>query len=279
MPTSPSTALAQTTSAELFRCRAQLGVLRAELGCREAELEHLRNQLHSFEGRYIRQVGVLYVQLDQWRTRIAELEVAAESIHETERLLREAQIREALNQPSDPDGVDAEPGAVHLDSETGDAAEPTLRALFRELAKRIHPDFALDARDALHRTQLMAQANDALRRADRGLLQRMLDGHDPARPAAPTLSETLAQIDAVTLDLERIGAEYEALAGSEMAGLRERTQEAAMAGRDLLAEMAAQVKGSIGLAMRQYELDLARIRRRQPRLDPTALLTAERPTT
>src|ERR1700679_4390748 len=58
---------------ELFRLRAELATLRAILAAREADLDHLRAQLNSFEGRYIRQVGVLYVQLDEWEDRIAEL--------------------------------------------------------------------------------------------------------------------------------------------------------------------------------------------------------------
>ena len=59
--------------AELIFRRAELAKLRAALTTREAELDHLRAQLNSFEGRYIRQVGVLYIQLDEWEDRIAQL--------------------------------------------------------------------------------------------------------------------------------------------------------------------------------------------------------------
>jgi hypothetical protein len=61
-----------------------------------------------------------------------------------------------------------------------------------------------------------------------------------------------------------------------MADLRDRTVTAALEGRDLLAELAARVKGSIGIAMRRYELELGRIRRKQPAFNPEPLLTAER---
>jgi hypothetical protein len=60
-----------------------------------------------------------------------------------------------------------------------------------------------------------------------------------------------------------------------MADLRDRTVSAALEGRDLLAELAARVKGSIGIAMRRYELELGRIRRNQPAFNPEPLLTAE----
>jgi len=273
MHPNPTTALVparSAASAELFLRRAQLAVLRAELAAREATLTQLRNQLHSFEGRYIRQVGVLYRQLDEWEARIAELEVAHESIEETERLLREASQTPTTN-----------PGAPCLASETWattDPQTPTLKTLFREVAKRIHPDFALTPTDALHRTHLMALANDALRRADAALLHRMLHSHDlPHRPltTAQALTETLTLLNQTQADLAALNAEIQTLTQSEMADLRHRTHLAALRGRDLLAELAAQVKGRIGLAMRRYELDLARIRRNQPAFNPEALLSAE----
>jgi hypothetical protein len=59
--------------AEFFRRRSELAVLRAALAHRETQLAALRSQLNSFEGRYIRQVGVLYIQLDEWEDRITPI--------------------------------------------------------------------------------------------------------------------------------------------------------------------------------------------------------------
>jgi hypothetical protein len=267
-------------AAELFLRRAQLAHLRTQIAASEATLAQLRSQLHSFEGRYIRQVGVLYVQLDDWESRIAALEVAHESMEDTERLLRESQ------QPAAHKSTVAPPLSApeRVDAEMGDTNEPTnlaLKFLFREVAKRIHPDFALNPDDALLRTHQMAQANDAFRRGDAALLLRMLHGHDlPARAAISTqqaLAETLDLLQKSREDLAALASELETLTHSEMAGLRERTRLAALGGSDLLAEMAAQVKGRIGLAMRRYELTLGRIRRNQPTFNPEALLTQERP--
>jgi hypothetical protein len=245
--------------AELLLRRAELSTLRATLATHEGALAALRNQLHSFEARYIRQVGVLYVQLDEWQTRIAELEVAAESMHETERFLREANLREALKSgPDEPEASTLEP--VTLD----------LRTLFREVAKRLHPDFAADAHDERRRTHLMAQANDALFRKDADLLHRMLNGYDPSsglgEPIAIALARTLEQIVKVEADLLAVEATLDELKHSEMADLQRRTAVAAQRGSDLLAEMAARVKGSIGIAMRRYELDLGRLRRKEAAL-------------
>jgi hypothetical protein len=60
-----------------------------------------------------------------------------------------------------------------------------------------------------------------------------------------------------------------------MADLHRRTALAAQRGSDLLAEMAARVKGSIGIAMRRYELDLGRLRRKEAAFNPEPLLSAE----
>jgi len=244
--------------ADLFRRRAELATLRTTLATREADLDHLRAQLNSFEGRYIRQVGVLYIQLDEWEDRIAELHNPTQPQPET--------VTEPEPQPQ----PDPDPAALDL------------KSLFREVAKRIHPDRARSAHDELHRNHLMSQANTAFLRSDADLLQRMLNGYDPSTDAgddltpAAQLARLTEQIAQTEQDLLTLNAEIEALAHSEMADLRDRTISAALDGRDLLAELAARVKGSIGIAMRRYELELGRIRRKQPAFNPEPLLTAER---
>jgi hypothetical protein len=245
--------------AELFRRRAEFATLRATLAAREADLDHLRAQLNSFEGRYIRQVGVLYIQLDEWEDRIAE-----------------------LHNPTQPQPEALEPEPAPTPTDEPDPAALDLKSLFREVAKRIHPDRARSAHDELHRNHLMAQANAAFLRSDRDLLQRMLNGYDPSTDAgddltgAAQLARLTEQIAQTEQDILTLDAEIHALARSEMADLRDRTVSAARDGRDLLAELAARVKGSIGIAMRRYELELGRIRRKQPAFNPEPLLTAER---
>ena len=247
--------------AELLRRRAELASLRATLATREADLDHLRAQLNSFEGRYIRQVGVLYIQLDEWEDRVAE-----------------------LHNPTQPQPEALEPDPQAESDTEPDPAALDLKSLFREVAKRIHPDRAKNAHDELHRNHLMSQANAAFLRNDADLLHRMFNGYDPSTDAGddPTPAAQLArlteQIAQTHDDIATIDLEIEALAASEMADLRDRTKIAALDGRDLLAELAARVKGSIGIAMRRYELELGRIRRKQPAFNPEPLLTAERST-
>src|SRR5580698_6379932 len=58
---------------ELHRKREELTVIRAALADRELELTDYRSQLAAFEGRYLRVVGALYAELDDWKARISEL--------------------------------------------------------------------------------------------------------------------------------------------------------------------------------------------------------------
>ncbi len=257
---------------ELTHRRRELAALRETLAARELDLAHLRDQLFSFEARYIRQVGVLYRQLDEWEERLAELRVSRETLEERDRAraaFREAHPGYDPTDPGSPD-IEAEIPTHGLD----------LRLLFRELAKRIHPDFALDTLDAHRRTQLMAQANEAYRRNDAGVLQRMLDGYDAngdsfgkPNPAAELLRvNTLIQ--RVLADITAAENELTTLTQSEMAQLREQTALAALNGRDLLAEMAARVKGMLGNAMRAFEFESSPSWR--PAVsDPESLLSAE----
>src|SRR5476649_2649458 len=61
--------------AALLDKREQLALIRTTLAERESELAQLRAQLKTFEGRYVRQVGILYAELDEIEARIAEREV------------------------------------------------------------------------------------------------------------------------------------------------------------------------------------------------------------
>ena len=241
---------------ELLRLRDELSRLRRILATGEQALAELRAHLLSFEGRYIRQVGLLYKKLDEWERKRAEL-------HAT----------------------NTEPTPYDLPDEPEPAAEPTnkpeqldLRALFRELAKRIHPDHASSPAGELRRTRLMTQANDALKRRDRRMLERLLNGFDaPAQITSieAELEATHALLRDIAADIAQAEREHHDLAHSDLAQLEAEVMKAAHAGRDLLAEMAARVQGRIGLAMRAYELDLDRIKRPPKGFSVTELLSAE----
>jgi hypothetical protein len=251
--------------AELGRRRLELESLRSTLAARELALGDLRSHLISFEGRYIRQVGILYRQLDHWEHRFAALQAQQLSLEDLE-----AELANDLDNIQHPEEPQQRRTTPTLD----------LRSLFRELIKRIHPDHATTPLDEHYRTRLMAQANDAFRRKDTTILQRMIDSVEAGLDATlnttdAELARVLQQITLVQHDILAVDAAHQTLRHSEHAQLEQKVITAARAGRDLLAEMAARVQGQIGIAMARYERELHRLKHPSRGLRTQDVLTAE----
>jgi predicted nucleic acid-binding Zn-ribbon protein len=236
---------------EVLRKREELAAVRAALAERELELVDLRTELAAFEGRYLRQVGTLYAELDEWRARISELRARLDPSAAANARAHEA--REQARQTFE----DAHGKA----SETHDfIPSPELKGLFREVAKRIHPDFCRDAADLERRTRFMAEANRAYEAGDAEALRRILDEYHDGADAVEgegTGAELVRIIRQISQAKERIAAierEFVALRQSEIALLKKQAEECEQEGRDLLAELAAAVREQIGQAKREYEV-------------------------
>ncbi|HEY0306544.1 MAG TPA: hypothetical protein VGB94_00135 [Acidobacteriaceae bacterium] len=237
----PSEIVHQQTpeEAELLRKREELASVRATLAERELELADLRAQLKGFEGRYLRQVGVLYAELDEWSARIAELEASRDTTPAAQQRADEARKR-----------ADGTHEATHGETSQTQDFQPSadLKNLFREVAKRIHPDFAKDAADQQRRTRLMAQANDAYSRGDVETLQRILDDYRESSESVQgegigaELIRIIRQIHQARKNIAAIEKELNSLRTSEIAQLKQNTKAAQQEGRDLLAELAADVR-------------------------------------
>src|SRR6185437_620976 len=135
---------------ELAKKRRELAILQVELTDRELLLANLRAELSAFEGRYLREVAVLYAELDDWNAKIAEF-VARNTPTEG----AQAKASEARAQ------ADESYAAAH-----GEAAKvvdfmpsPELKKLFKDVVNQIHPDRAADDADRALRNRLMAEAN------------------------------------------------------------------------------------------------------------------------
>jgi len=82
---------------ELARKREELALLQATVVERELFLTNLRAELLAFEGQYLRRVGTLYAELDEWNARIAERQ-AEEKGTESRDVLR----RKRAHRPKSP---------------------------------------------------------------------------------------------------------------------------------------------------------------------------------
>jgi len=237
-------------NAALLDKREQLAAVRARLAEREAELAQIRVQLRTFEGRYFRQVGVLYAELDDLEARIAEREVDLYDSDSARQRAEEARQRAQ---------------ETH-DAAFGEAAEaeefdppPSLKTLFHDVAKRIHPDFARDDAEQKHFTLLMARANQAYRRGDAETLQRLLDDHREINSSigregsAAELFRITRQILHAERDIIALDTEQHSLLASEIAQLYLDAEAAASEHRDLLTELAARVSEQVTEAKRRFE--------------------------
>lgn len=235
---------------EILRKREELAVIRATLAERELGLVDLRQELAAFEGRYLRQVGKLYAELDEWKAKIAELKAKLEPSPTSREQAEEAR-RQADQTYQEAHGTASEARDF--------TPSPDLKRLFREAAKRIHPDFAKDAADLDRRTRFMAEANRAYEAGDAETLQRILDEyHDGAGAVegegiGAELIRIIRQISQARERVAAIEKELAALRESEVSLLKKDADERELEGRDLLAELAASVKEHIERAKTDFE--------------------------
>jgi hypothetical protein len=240
---------------ELARKQQELSLLQAELSDRELFLANLRAELNAFEGRYLREVGVHYAELDDWNAKIAEL---IAELEETEQAFSAAAEARAQAEESH--------AAAH--GEAAQAADfspsPELKKLYKDVVNQIHPDRAESEADRILRERLMAEANLAYRRGDADALRKILEDYKSSPEsvkgggAAADLQRVLREIERISKRLAQIDAEVAERTSSEIAMLMAKAESAAAKGRNLLAEMAADVKRRIDLARSEYETQISK---------------------
>jgi hypothetical protein len=235
---------------EVLRKREELATIRAALAERELELVDLRSQLAAFEGRYLRQVGILYAELDEWKARISELEAR---LHPSAASTAQAEeAREQARQTYQAAHGEASEAKDFIPS-------PELKRMYRETAKRIHPDFATDSADRERRTRFMAEANRAYQAGDAEALKHILEEYEDGAEAVTgegigaELIRIIRQISLAKTRLAAIEQELASLRKSEIALLKKQAEEREQAGGDLLAELATAVQEQIERAKKKHE--------------------------
>jgi hypothetical protein len=237
-------------AAALAEKRERLALVRAALADREADVAQARAQLKTFEMRYLRQVGVLYAELDEITARISEREV---DLYDSDFARRRAQAARERAQETHEAAFGQEQEPEEFDP------SPSLKTLFREVAKRIHPDFASDETEQKHFTLLMTRANQAYSRGDAETLQRLLDDHLEVNSVGADEGDALAlvrlvrQIQHAERDIAALDRELETMLLSEIGQLYTGAEAAAREDRDLLGELEVSLRERIADA--QYRLE------------------------
>jgi hypothetical protein len=207
--------------------------LRDRLAEIEAEHASLKAELRAFQADYMRHVGVLMAQVHDLEARI--LAIAAERSGEpADREAARAAGERAERTYAEMRAVPVAGGPLP----TGD-----VKQLFREAAKRMHPDLIQDPEGRMHAQAFMKRLNEAYRTVDADAIRDLLLqwNASPYAPPATAAPGELRGLQAAVARAEKRLAEERA---SQMARIMEQAMAAAANGGDLLADMrnAAQVQ-------------------------------------
>jgi hypothetical protein len=237
---------------ELARKLEEQAALEVELADRELRFANLRAELAGFERQYLHFLGSRYAELDEWRARLAErLAVEQPGNERAQRAAREARARAEETKSAAGERSAHPPRAF--------AATPEMKRLFRDVAKRIHPDLTSDRHDRVRRQNLMAEANRAYERGDQERLLKILTEyeHSPEAVAGEgpgaELIRVIRRVSQARSRLGEIEAGMQELLRSELHQLKLRVEEAEKSGHDILEQMIAKVDEQIAAAKRRLE--------------------------
>ncbi len=227
---------------ELQQKRRETTRLEQELAEKELELSTLNGELHLFEKRYNLVVGVKYTELDEVKAQI--LELASRLYPRSDEFRAGAQSARERARSSSRETEDLDSDA--LEKESFKPSED-LKKLFREVAKKIHPDLAADDKEKARRHELMAKLNQAYDQLDEEAIQAVLqeweDGDHPEKneTLGTQLVRMVKKIAQVRKRLQGICDELTQIQNSGMYQLMKKIESAGEHGSDLLQEMAASV--------------------------------------
>jgi hypothetical protein len=221
--------------------------LQADLAERELRAETLRAELGAFERQYLHFVGSRYVELDELKAEIATRRAAEQPENgRVQEAAAEARAQAEETRSSAGEKCDEAPKSFE--------ASPEMKRLYREVAKRVHPDLAADGDERTRRQALMAEANEAYERGDEARLTKILTSYECSPEsvegdgAGAELIRAIRRISQARLRVAELDAEIERLLHSDLYQMKSRLDDASKLGRDVLAEMTAKVEEQIELA-------------------------------
>jgi hypothetical protein len=228
---------------EVDKKRLELTRLEEELLQRELDLTTLRVELSVFEREYLRVVGSRYAKLDKIEAQIAAIQA--------ERSPADSDSQQAAREASER----AEASARESNSNQSQPVKPEfvptedLKKLYREAARRVHPDLATDENDRIRRHTLMAEVNRAYEEGDATRLRELFNDLEGTTESsigiAAELIRLIRQIAQIEDRLAQIAAAFAALQQSDLCNLRQRAEKYAASGRNLLNTMAADIDKKI----------------------------------
>jgi hypothetical protein len=260
----------RTTEAQLAFLRQEIQKAQTDLVDREAELIELRIELSAFRLKYEIQVGRRLAELEQIESAIERCTERIQEYREwgahgrpkfgdsREYVSVKEQYRRTWQKPVSSSPSFPPPPAPETLKD--------LRKLYRQLCHRFHPDLTQDPKERAWRTDMMSAVNAAYEAQSLIELQSLAaksyagsDSHQSvAQDQLEALQEKLLQIQT---SLNRVNQEIRDLIHGSYMELSLEVKLAARRGRDLLAEMGAEIEQD--LVKKRAELDFLQVQLRQ----------------
>lgn len=237
---------------ELARKKARLAELEAQLADRELDLASFLADLVHFEKRYLRSVGRRYAILDELKAKIAEA-LAQQNAHKPEACDEARRARSKAQESARAAGEESVGTALpdDLGGPSKQNQSESLRTLFRQAARLLHPDMTLDGKEKEIRHRLMAEVNEAYARGDEERIRAIIrDWHASPEsvqgdgPGAE-LVRVIRKIAQVEQRLKTIATELAQLGKGELFKLKQAVEDAQANGQDLLKELGEQLDKEI----------------------------------
>lgn len=225
--------------AELAKKIEELASLQSQLANIDFQLFNLRLELAEFEAIYCSKVGIVYAELDEVEALIAE-KIAKAKPHDPEA----AQVAGTARKQAE----ESRKAASELAIPAKPVRSDNLRNLYREAAKRLHPDLSRDEADRKVREQMMTAANLAYEKGDEARLRAILDDYESSpdtvigTDTAAELVRAIRRISLVNKRIPQVEREIAELKASELFRLKTLVDEGTSNGKDVLGEMVERLK-------------------------------------
>lgn len=253
---------------------------RQELKDSQAELEELNKQIRSFEAVVDARLGDL---LDQ----LIDLNTETTHLNEKIKLIREQRLfgadlmsyTDGAPRPARPPNLKdlppmglAQRNAFHsIADSTTTSTElhiPDIKVLYRKLARRYHPDLARNDADRLQSNAQMAEINQAYEAGDLKTLISLagivipygVDISPSSLMASEFQKKTLTEAELIELKLKAVRQQITRLSELPIVRLSLEVKLAHHQGRDLLHEMAAELRFKVARKMAERDYLLAEIK-------------------
>jgi hypothetical protein len=217
-------------------------VLRDRLAEIETEHATLRSELAAFQSDYLRLVGVVDVQVHELEAKILAV-VAVRSGVLDDQVAAEAAEQRFRETTTAMGAIPAPAGPPPSDD---------LKSLFRDAAKRMHPDLVHDEAGREHAEAFMKRLNQAYKSGNAeaiGNLVRQWETSPYATAAAMPAADASPALHAAIAHAEARLAEAR---DSDLARLMEQSFQYSMEGRDLLLELRQDAEAALGVARARF---------------------------